>query len=574
MLAVALMGNDAISWNVFSVTPNTSYGYEKSGEYSWYSYTTATQADMDDSYGVFKSFDDELKKINVKNLSEADAVTYRNLQYTVTSYKNYYGSQYALDFVLIGGDYISSFGGYVAEFTSSVENYAFRKENDVKNLLTITESAKDAFKTYLDFASDRIEAGYPLYDKTIEAMQKYLTEITELGDDYYLFEFIDNKIDKAEFLSDAQKAAYKSQYKAALTDSFMAGVAELNGGLDRYKGYVKEFDRSYLAAYGEAGQAYYQWSFEHKTGNFNANIQSVAAELTAEYLSLADEVDEVLEYVESAEETDKALYDEFNAYMDGSKKILDLDTPEKMLAYLKTAAKDIVPDLATEPNIAVKYMDDTVAKISNASAYYLLSPLDENNSAENITINGYYYDNNPEEVLLLTLGHEGYPGHLYQHVKTKEQGAGLLTVISRASAFSEGWAVYVELALLDHIAATADSEALQLFCYYYSANVRMGYYAAVINDIWINYYGYTVDDLMQDESDKDGAIAIIGSLMELPTTYVSYGYGVYAINGEHERAKKALGKAYDEAELNSCLLSEGYITLARAKEIVDNYIRG
>ena len=112
-----------------------------------------------------------------------------------------YGSANATQLNLIGGSYISSQGGYVADFATVMEGYAFRNEQDVTDLLKITVSTKDAFGTYLDYARDREKAGFPLYDYTVMSMQSYLDNISAQGGNFYLYDYIDDKIDGANFLT-------------------------------------------------------------------------------------------------------------------------------------------------------------------------------------------------------------------------------------------------------------------------------------------------------------------------------------------------------------------------------------
>ncbi|MDE6302547.1 MAG: DUF885 domain-containing protein, partial [Clostridia bacterium] len=566
------MGDDALAWNVFSVTPEKSYGYVKEGEYSWYSYTAITDDAIDgirSLLGVYKKF---MRNINPSKLSAKDAITYRALDDVINTYLSYYGSPYAKAFTLIGGSYISSEGGYVADLYDTVENFTFRNEEDIKSLLELVNSTEDAFGTYLQYAKDRISAGYPLYDATIDGMRGYLNDVLNLGEEYYLYAFVDNKLDGATFLSDSARTRYKAEYKNALTYSFMEGVRSLYNGLETCKGRVTDTNKSYLAAYGEVGRAYYEWSFMNKTGMRNKSVVEVYNEIFDALEECDDGMQSVLDKVDALEDTNSAVYDEFYEYYNGEKVYLGLTEPMAVLDYLKTAAKSIVPDLEATPQIDFKYLDSTVEQIVSVLAYYLKSPLDEFNSAEHITLNGYEMANNPSD-LLTTIAHEGYPGHLYAHVNAKEMGLSLLAACNTSVAFAEGWAMYVELAVLKHIAEETDSEALKLYCEYDSYQIMNGYYNAFLCDLQVNYIGYSVDDYVELGADETWAKRIIERLMENPAVYVSYGYGMYVINNLHDYAISELGEKYDEVEFNGYLLSDGFgPTLDRATQMTYEYV--
>ena len=577
--SLLMLGNDAFSWNVFALNPEKSFGYEQSGESAWYSYSSATEKAMRDLKNVFKLFNDELEKINGDRLHGKDLVTYRSFKNVLTSQLDRYSSPYALDFQLIDGDYINAQGGYVADFTSAVENYAFRNENDVKNLLAITRSTKEAFESYLNFATDRANAGYPLYDFTLSEMKAYLDEITAQGKEYYLYPFIHNKINAAEFLTDAQKSVYISDYDAALSDSFAEGVKKLSAGLDAFMGRVPQTDKSYLASYGEIGKAYYKWLLKNKTGVYEPLANITTVEKLFDFLSQAAEeyesyANEVLNSVEALKDVSPETYDDFYAYVDGDKKLMGLTEPQEMLDYLKTASKEIVPDLESEPTITFKNMDDTAGKRTNTVAYYLLSPIDAIGAPESITINSYYCQNYPQEDLLSVIAHEGYPGHLYAHVRQKEMGISLLSAIANnVTSYSEGWAVYTQIAIMRVIAKNSQSQAEKLYCEYYENNLISSYANFVLMDMQINYFGLTVAQYVELGFDEERARNSIESLMEIPTLYVSYGLGGVYMMTVHDFAKTQLGDDYNEVEFNGVLLSEGSNpTLVRGLELTLGYI--
>lgn len=570
--ASILMGDNPFNWNAFALDPENSYGHTRTLNGEWYSYTASTAEDMSGVYQAFKLFSDYLSRINTTKLNKKDIATYNSMRSALDSYLAYYGSEYVLYFELMSGDYITAEGGYVADFATSVENFEFRDRTDLDTLLPVVRSTRDAFESYLNFASDRALANQPLYDYTLTEMQNYLAEILEQGDSYYLYSFLDKKIDNLTFLSDNEKVSYKNSFRQAIKNEFFAGVRALHDGLSHYMGNVTEINRSYLANFGEAGKAYYKWSFENKTGLKNVNIAEEYVKLFEAYGKYYAKMKEITEYVESVKNTKSEVYAEFNAYMNGEKKLLDLTDPAEMLTYLKTASKSIVPDLATEPSISFKYMDETVGKRTNTVAYYMISPFDAVNTEEHITINPCNTDSS-DDPLLLTIAHEGYPGHLYAHVKAKESGASTMTLLNRSLAFVEGWAVYTEIALLDVIAGSADSEALKLYCEYYKCLTTVGFISPVLSDMNMNYFGMTVDDLVEEGNDEDHVINMMQILMEIPTTYVSYGYGVYAMTELHDAAKSQLNDRYNEAEFNGLLLSEGMgPTLARARELTESYI--
>lgn len=563
------MGNDTYAWNVLSVDPQGSFGYTGVESPEYYSYNKMTQAAVEQTRDVFQAYANELKRIRFSDLSSAERGKYNAFSYEVNSHLVYFDSPYALDFALIGNSYISAEGGIVANFASMAENYAFRKTKDIEDLLSMTETADGVFSTYLDYASDRADAGYPLYDYTVDAMCNYLDTVYEQGDEYYLYDFIGNKLDGARFLSDVERSEYKERFDTALTDGFMRGANILSEGLKAYKGRVTNTDKGYLAAYGEVGKAYYEYCFKSKTGMFEADVSQIYFELVGEYLRQIREFQNLVGHIDAIRDIEEETYTQFQAYKNGERLLLGLTEPTEMLEYLKTAATQIVPELQHEPEIDFKIMDETVAAISTADAYYLLSPIDEVNSPEHITLNPVTCAGGTPG-LLTTIAHEGYPGHLYARVKSKEQGN--CTVFGDCVGFAEGWAKYVEHILLDNIAAAANDDATELYCAYRKLEDYSSFMNMVLMDLQVNYFGYGKQDLIEAGYDEDTAAEIVYMLMEMPAVYVPYGYGAYVMHSVHDKAMSELGAGYDEVEFNTALFSEGGVTLDRVTQIADNYI--
>ena len=146
----------------------------------------------------------------------------------------------------------------------------------------------------------------------------------------------------------------------------------------------------------------------------------------------------------------------------------ELPTPEQQVEFLKEFAKTIVPDLQSNPNIVVKEMDIASAKVSNAVAYYMKSALD-NTGSEYITLNPVKTKVSSQNDVLGTLAHEGYPGHLYAYIYSKELELSNLATVMTNTGHAEGWATYVEFQLYEY-AKTKNSDPN----YEYAMNYLIG----------------------------------------------------------------------------------------------------
>ena len=248
-------------------------------------------------------------------------------------------------------------------------------------------------------------------------------------------------------------------------------------------------------------------------------------------------------------------------------------TPEEMIVWLEEFAKNIVPELESDPDITIKEMDEASAKVSNAVAYYMKSALD-NTAGEYITLNPTKLTNQSDT--LTTLAHEGYPGHLYAYVYSKELGLSNLSTIMTSTAHAEGWATYVVLALYEYVIENTEDETLVEILEYLIANELSSYLLEVRIDLGVHYQGWGVSEvasLLKELGYNAGAAQEIYRLMiETPTTYNAYGYGKLTFYNMHQEAKQILGVHYDEVEFNAMLLSKGWTNLGELENTYNDYM--
>ena len=246
-----------------------------------------------------------------------------------------------------------------------------------------------------------------------------------------------------------------------------------------------------------------------------------------------------------------------------------------MMVYLKEFAKYIVPELKSSPNIVIKEMDEASAKRTTTVAYYMKSALDSTGS-EYITLNPVTLLTSTNNDIISTLAHEGYPGHLYAYLYSKEQGLSNISTIMTSTAHGEGWATYVQSKLYEYAKSLSTNEDFGLVMDYLIANQLSGHLLETRLDVAIHYEGWTVSDVAA-YMDKlgyssDAAQELYDLIIEMPTQYASYGYGKLVFNKIHNEAKKALGNYYNEIEFNSMILSNGWVELDILEEMVDAYL--
>ena len=220
-------------------------------------------------------------------------------------------------------------------------------------------------------------------------------------------------------------------------------------------------------------------------------------------------------------------------------------------------------------------MDVASAKVSNAVAYYMKSALD-NTGSEYITLNPVKTKVSSQNDVLGTLAHEGYPGHLYAYIYSKELELSNLATVMTNTGHAEGWATYVQLKLYEYAKEQSDDEKFDAVMDYLYANELSSFLLETRLDAGIHLEGWTVEDIATYMTNLgysgDSAESIYDLLVEIPTQYASYGYGKYIFIKLHNEAQKKLGIYYDEVEFNAMLLSKGWTDLEQLEKTYEDYM--
>lgn len=573
---LAYLGDDYFAWNVYSADPE-ALGFDRS-EYDdaeWYSYEKIDEAFREEALQEFVDLNNELKAFENAELSNNQRIAYNKIKEFIEPYLSYYAVDGDYLNSLENLNYIDQFGGYPSDFATSIEGYIYRSENDVKDVLSYIKSTATVYPTYINYAKDRIEAGFPLSDFTLNEMIDFLSDIVEQGENYYLGSFVKEKINGLEFLDEASKTSYCATVDEYFATYFIPANENLITGLTECLGHIVSInDEGYWAKY-ENGATLFEDSLRDNIGNQELSLNDYSSYIDGKMRTYVSKINDI---IKDYRKMGASQADKWYSYISGS-PIIGISDPNEMIVYLKEFAKTIVPELESDPQVLIKYMDTTAAEKSNAVAYYMRSAIDSFTD-EYITLNPLKTSTDVNDTLS-TVAHEGYPGHLYAHVFSKDSDYANILKVMSSTAYSEGWATYVQLKLYDymkeHLTGTSSTkETMSLAIDYLYYNQLVGYLLYNKIDYMIHVEHSKISDIakyMDDMGFNGGAAEeIYRTLIEMPTGYNSYGYGMVFMNDLHIDCKARLGSLYNEVDFNKFVLSTTQTSLYELKSLTDQYI--
>lgn len=509
-----------------------------------------------------------LYEYDYNSLNQEEKITYE----IVERYLNYVKS-ITEEMSYMSNKYFGSYLGLQSNLPIELAEYKFRNEQDIKDFISYMESAPLAFASYLEFTTEQIKYGYAMPDFVIDNVVNQCEEFVALGEDNFLIEIFNQKIDEITFqLVENKIDEYKKLVKAVvvgpLTDAYRLVLEEL----PKLKGQSKVYGG--LAMYGEIGQEYYMIELLQVLGLTDVSGYELYDYLNEKFEETYNELMKVVNQYQSLKISEMKEF--VDAIMNGYPNYSAADYDELVVKF-REYANEIVPEIEEMPEISIKEVPDSL-KGNFSPAAYFVSPIDET-KYESIYLNPLYLDD--YNYIFTTLAHEGYPGHLYQNVYTKTLDINDVRKALRCSGYVEGWATYVEQKAY-YFADTYTSKPLKLALQYNQLNSKLSLIMNAILDLGIHYFGYTINEFTTLVNNLTGnsftsndaeIIASYNQLVEIPTNMSMYTISFLILDDLHDYAQEALGTYFDEVEFNEVLLNDGAAPLDIVIDNVKEYVK-
>ena len=368
----------------------------------------------------------------------------------------------------------------------------------------------------------------------LETILADLDQIIGAGDELFLISEFEKSLEGVSELTADQRAAYLEQGKALLTGEFLNAFQTLRDGLAALSDTCRNEEG--LHAFGEEGLQY-----------FTLGLQSEAAsDISPEDAILL--LEQEFAYLIYS-------YQTFSLEAEASE---DPDTPltsgdvRADLTELEALCKTVLPELSAHSYETRQVPPELEALMSPAA--YAVPAIDD--WQDNTVILNPAAD---QTYLFLTLAHEGYPGHMYQHIYQRNlDGLGLMQQVLPFSGYVEGWAQFAEeLAILAQTKYNRTTTMMR-FCDEMAGNAML----LAMTSIKVNYEGMEPDDLKEYLSayglGNDAIVSLLYSYaVNMPFYSFSYALGYTQLAGMMRSLSADLGEAYVQKDVLTQYLSYG-----------------
>lgn len=427
--------------------------------------------------------------------------------------------------------------GWHAMLPLSFMDYNFRTIEDIEIYLELLEDLPRVLDQLIAFEQEKqaqqLLQSYESMEKTIEEARAYTGSVNshvlvasfdEMIDAAYASVPDADTVDPAEgvsTLSSDELEAYKQRNRDAVEAYVIPTYQNLVEQLEQILPSCSEGTR--LSDYPD-GAGYYNLSLLDM--GFAEDATSAAAVLDAalsEYWGIVESSStDVFWYVSIPETVLQTLG----------------ENPEDYVSFLQEHASAEFADLGV-----IEYSIKKAPEASPndyASAYFRVPPVDDPQLntivyfPRNISDYGWFYS---------TMAHEAYPGHMYQYFARNQENPTNVSKIMASTAYTEGWAVYVEASALRYLDADANAKeayiAYNRFLRVLDARIEIG----------VNYEGWGIEEIdayLVDWGYPSGlAQEWYDRCTSNPMSSIPYGLGVVKFDQLRQQSELQAGEVFD-----------------------------
>ena len=427
--------------------------------------------------------------------------------------------------------------------------YSLRSKNDVDTYLELLNLVPAYFKEILSFEQMKAKKGIFMSETTAQAIIDQCNDFVSKTEQNYLISIFAGKLLSVADMTDTEKSTYEQKNKELVLNAVIPAYKNLAEGLKELIGSSKNQKG---LCYLEKGKEYYSYLVKAKTGS-DRSIKEI------EHI-LDNKIEELKKKIA------KVISDTPDVYYQAQKVEYTYNTPQTAMEHLKKAIQKDFPALDESIGYELKYVDASLEE-SMSPAFYLTPAIDDYKN------NVIYINRNKRYDLskaFTTIGHEGYPGHLYLTCYFQSQNPSPLRSMINVAGYTEGWGTYAELygydlaGLKKDVAKLLKENTLITLCLYAKA------------DIGIHYKGWDQKNLQRYLTDfgfsKSNMMAIYQSLLAEPASYMPYTIGYLEIDDLLNDAKKQLGRKFVLKDFHKFFLSLGPVPFTVAKDRMQGWI--
>ena len=484
-------------------------------------------------------FFDRLKTIDREQLPQEKQFSYDVLYDILEGLSEDTSEYFYLDEIL------TEYTGLHSNLPLSFALFELKNTTDVEDYLTLLSDMPRYMGQVLVFEQKRAEMGIFMTEHALDAILEDCKLIIDSRDNSFLYVTFNDAIDQLTELTPDQAKTYKERNAALIQNEYVNSYQTLYDGLSALRKYCRTYEQA--AAYSDQQKRFFEYDMQ------SAGDNSLSVEETLEMLK--NELTYLYNDIIDIQTKNPSIYDK-NIDVTSGNMQTDLD-------YLQSVISPLLPELP-EHNLSLSDVPEELQGQFAPAAYVVPSMDDWKDNV--IYVNSAIDD----PMLLLTLAHEGYPGHMYQYIyQRSKEDLGLMQRAASFNGYAEGWAQFAEF-LVTQYQTKYDQEYLR-FNFEYGV-LRDSILPAIIS-IMVNYYGYSEEALGNYLAgigfNKESAPLYYNMVVDQPYYFFAYAVGYAQMAQLYRDESNDMGANFDMSAFLTTYLNLGPGNFDLIKEQMD-----
>lgn len=484
---------------------------------------------------------EELTNFEYELLSPENQETYDILAYAFAELPHEVDSKL---YFYLDNNPLGEYTGIYNDVISSLYFYSIRNERDIESYLNLLDTLDEYAANLLEFEAERQEAGYGMSRREIDNVLMMLNEVLEDVDFNMIVKDFINDTNKLEGID-------KTVVKEAQKEVEMNAKKQLFNFFEILKAGIEEIKPKYQEPKPisrlEGGKEYFANIVYADSGFENMNDY-------ATYLDVKLE-ESLLKYASLLNE-DLDLSKLYN----GEITLYEAESMDDVLDYLRNAMAEDFP-VIHDIEYVVEELPPSLQKLMpNIGAFYMVSAVDDINAEQRIVLNGEYHPTD-----FITLAHEGYPGHMYQHIYANSLNLPLIRKILSFQDYAEGYANYaqrISVKYADNLEMAELYTAYESFLYYLILRIdfTVNYLGEDASDIFEEFFGTDKNDIKDD--------VLYQQVILAPGSFINYYVAGSLIDDLYLDVLDITDNQVKPKEFHESILKHGSVPLKLLKEYV------
>lgn len=496
------------------------------GEYSLESYL-ADQDLWDEQYTALTGFDRSQLSAANRDAYDILEATLRESEADVSDEAMFY----------LSNNPLGSYEGVLSDIAITLYFFNIFTQNDLDSYLHLMETLPDFAAELLRFEQERQDNGYGMTARELADVKEMCAENIN-GDVQFLQDAFVEKLAAADFLTEEQRAEAAGKAQQLLDTGYRQFFREIEAGIDGIE--VKQREDACLNNLPE-GEEYYESLVESYTGFTDMD----------EYVNyLVGLTEDAFTELQTLAMQDPTLLDR---YYDDELVLYSSTDPEEILAYLHDAMQNDFPAVR-EVEYSMKVLPKAMQELlPGVAAFYMIGMLDKPDNPQSMMLCSEYTQED-----FTTIAHEGFPGHMYQHVYVTEHQRPLILDLLGYTGYDEGYANYIERVAVDYCDDPAAARIAQLMNRYTILLIlQLDYLLACTDTTLADARELMCSEFGVADPNSEDAWELIGDIIYRPGAFLPYYITGGRIADLRAEAEQKLGDDFSLKAFHESILRRG-----------------